>query len=288
MAGVAKRKPTFGRKILDSKDEETRLWAMLRNQTQPSSTSSGNLSTGGGTSGGGGGVQDDHDPVIVNEVDLGTLTTATNIDWSGANFHRCTAGGDIEFTMTNLPAAGKYEPVVLEIIQDGTGNRVITFADTFLNSFVPTINITAGGITTLVFYQYDDGTDRFLGFNTSQLNSIIMGLSDETSALQSTSTTVPIITFRMPYGFTLTEVRSSLTNNGAGAPLTTLDIKESGTTILSTALSIDGNELTSTTAATPAVISDGVLADDAQMTVFLTNKNTGATGLKLYLIGFLG
>jgi len=240
---------------------------------------------GGGGSGGSGAIQD---PIIVNENDLGTITTATNINWAAANFHRCIAGADIQFTMTGLPPAGKYQTVVLEIKQDGTGNRAITFADAFLNSHVPTINLAANGVTTIAFYTYDDGTDRILGFNTFQNNSIITALSDETSALQATSTTVPIITFRMPYALTLTAVRSSLTNNGGGSPLTTLDIKESGTTILSTALSIDGSgELTSTTAATPAVISDTVLADDAEITVFLTNKNAGATGLKLYLIGYL-
>ncbi len=85
---------------------------------------------------------------------------------------------------------------------------------------------------------------------------------------------------------TLTGVRSSLTNN-IGDGLTTLDIKETGTTILSTALSIDTTELTSTTAAAPAVISDATLADDAEITVFLTAKTSGATGLKLSLIGHL-
>ena len=226
-------------------------------------------------------------PIISCENDLGTINGAQNIDWSLANFHRCIADGDIVFTMINLSAAGKYEPLILEIKMDGTGDHAVTFGDSFLNSHVPTINLVANKVTTLVFYTYNDGSERLLGFNTAQLNSIIMALSDETSALQATSDSVPIITFRMPYAMTLTEVKSSLTNNGAGAPLTTLDIKESGTTILSTALSIDGNELTSKTAATAAVISDSELADDAEITVFLTDKNAGATGLKLSLIGHL-
>jgi len=214
-------------------------------------TARGSAGSGGGTGG------DDHDPVIVNENDLGTLTSATNIDWSVANFHRCILGGNITFTMTNLPSAGKYETVVLEVKQDGTGNRTVTFADSFLNSHLPVINSAANSVTSLAFYTYDDGTDRILGFNTFQSNSIIMALSDETSGLANTSTDDPIITFRMPYAMTLTEVRSSLTNNGGGAPLTTLSIKESGSSILSTDLTIDGgNETTSKDATTAAVISD--------------------------------
>lgn len=244
----------------------------------PFSGSSGDTSSSSSS-----GIQD---PIIVNENDLGTINGSNNIDWSAANFHRCIIDGNTTFTMTNLPPAGKYETVVLEIKQDGTGNHTVSFIDSFLNSHEPVINLVANGVTSLAFYTYDDGTDRILGFNTNQLNSMTLALSDETSSLQAVSTTVPIITFRMPYGMILTEVRSSLTNQSTSG-LVTLDIKESGTTILSTALSIDANETTSTTAATPAVISDTTLADDAEITVFLTARGTNATGLKLSLIGHL-
>ena len=223
---------------------------------------------------------------IFDEVDLGTLTTATNIDWSLSPFFRCIAGADIAFTMTNLPPAGKYETIVLEVKQDATGSRAITFSDSFLNSHVPVINSVANKVTSLAFYTYDDGSDRILGFNTIPAIPLAFALSDETSALASTSTSVPIITFRMPGAMILTEVRSSLTSNGPSGSLTTLDIKESGTTVLSTALSIDANETTSTTAATPTVISDSALADNAEITVFLTTKNALARGLKLYFIGY--
>ena len=83
---------------------------------------------------------------------------------------------------------------------------------------------------------------------------------------------------------TLTAVRAPLTTaSSSGIP--TIDINEGGTTILSTKLTIDANEKTSTTAATPAVISDTVLADDAEMTIDIDVAGTGAAGLKVYLIG---
>jgi hypothetical protein len=48
----------------------------------------------------------------------------------------------------------------------------------------------------------------------------------------------------------------------------------------------DGDgEKTSTTAATPAVISDSALADDAEITIDIDGAGTGAKGLKVYLIG---
>ena len=84
---------------------------------------------------------------------------------------------------------------------------------------------------------------------------------------------------------TLTEVRGSLsTASSSGLP--TFDINEGGTTILSTKLTIDANELTSTTAATPAVISDTTLADDAEMTIDIDVAGTGAKGAKVALIGY--
>jgi hypothetical protein len=88
----------------------------------------------------------------------------------------------------------------------------------------------------------------------------------------------------MPFAMTLTSVRASLTTaSTSGTP--TFDINESGSTILSTKITIDANEKTSTTAATAPVISDTSLADDAEMTIDIDVAGTGAKGAKVYLIG---
>lgn len=88
----------------------------------------------------------------------------------------------------------------------------------------------------------------------------------------------------MPFAMVVTAVRASLTVvSSSGNP--TVDINEGGTTILSTKLSIDASELTSTTAATPAVISDPNLADDAEITIDIDTAGTGAKGLKVWIIG---
>jgi hypothetical protein len=68
--------------------------------------------------------------------------------------------------------------------------------------------------------------------------------------------------------------------------LVTVDINEGGSTILSTKLSIDANEKTSTTAATAAVISDTALANDSEITFDIDAAGTGAKGLKVALIGY--
>ena len=118
----------------------------------------------------------------------------------------------------------------------------------------------------------------------AKTEALIMAVSDETTALTAgTSAGV----FRMPYGFTLTAVRASVTTAGTGSVIT-VDINETGTTILSTKLTIDATEKTSTTAATAAVISDTALADDSEITIDIDTVDSGGVGagLKVYLIGY--
>ena len=110
---------------------------------------------------------------------------------------------------------------------------------------------------------------------------MIIPVGDETTSI---TTGTAKVTFRMPYAFTLTAVRASLTT-ASSSGLPTVDINENGTTILSTKLTIDANEKTSTTAATAAVISDSSLADDAEITIDIDVAGTGAQGLKVTLIG---
>mgnify|MGYP006432774311 CR=1 FL=1 len=120
--------------------------------------------------------------------------------------------------------------------------------------------------------------------NTQNPQSLIVSCSDETTAL---TTGTAKTTFRMPYAFTVTNVKASLTTAGTGVSLVTVDINEDGTSILSTKITIDATEKTSTTATTPPVILDTSLADDAEMTIDIDTIDTDnvATGLKVYIIG---
>lgn len=113
--------------------------------------------------------------------------------------------------------------------------------------------------------------------------SIIIACSDETTALTAGSAKV---TFRMPYAFTLSAVRASLTTAQSSGSILTVDINEGGASVLSTKLTIDNTEKTSTTAAAAPVISDTALADDAEITIDIDQVGDGtAKGLKVVLIG---
>lgn len=111
-----------------------------------------------------------------------------------------------------------------------------------------------------------------------------LACSDLTTAL-TTGTTKAY--FRAPYAFTVTEVRASLLTAQSAGSIFTVDINEAGTTILSTKLTIDNTELTSTTAATPPVISDTAIADDAAISVDIDQIGTsGAAGLVVLIKGY--
>lgn len=139
-------------------------------------------------------------------------------------------------------------------------------------------------------YIVTDGTDpgefQSNGATWLKINSaiaIVIGVGDETTAI---TTGTGKITFRMPFAFTLIAVRASLVTAQASGSIFTVDLNESGASVLSTKLTIDNAEKTSATAATPAVISDASIADDAEISVDVDQIGaSGAAGLKVTLIG---
>lgn len=116
---------------------------------------------------------------------------------------------------------------------------------------------------------------------TPPLESIIVAVTGEAVAVAGG---LAKLTFRMPYAFTLTGVRASLVAASSSGSVV-IDINEGAGTVLSTKLSIDQGEKTSTTAASAAVISDAALADDAEITIDVDSAGTGAAGLKVVLLG---
>lgn len=153
------------------------------------------------------------------------------------------------FTALTTPAAGDLVPIV--DISDTTDSAQGTTKKITYANFIPLV--------------------------------IAVACSDETTALTAGTAK---ITFRMPHAMTVTAVRASLSTAQASGSIFTVDINDGGTTIISTKITIDNTEKTSTTAAAAPVISDSALADDAEITVDIDQIGDGtAKGLKVYLIG---
>jgi hypothetical protein len=112
---------------------------------------------------------------------------------------------------------------------------------------------------------------------------LIVAASDEATAITAGAGK---LSFRMPCAVLLTEIRASLGVAQASGSIFTVDVNEAGASILSTKLTIDNTEKTSTTAATPPVLSDTALADDAEITIDVDQIGNGsAKGLKVTFIG---
>jgi hypothetical protein len=151
----------------------------------------------------------------------------------------------------------------------GTALKLSTLPATSASTYdILTRNSTSGVVEKLASTLFS----KELGF----------ACSDESSAI----TTGLKVSYRMPYAMTLSSVRISLTT-AATIGSFIVDVKQNGTSIFSTLVSIDASELTSTTAATPAVISTTALTDDSLITIHVTQIGSGdaGKGLKLLMIG---
>jgi hypothetical protein len=108
--------------------------------------------------------------------------------------------------------------------------------------------------------------------------------SDEETALEAGTLT----TWRQIGAVVVDEVRASLTTAEPDGQLV-VDIKEGGVSILSTLITIDQGAKTSIGSSPQPVISDNVLADNAELSIELVSIGGSspiqATGLKVQLIG---
>jgi len=150
---------------------------------------------------------------------------------------------------------------------------------TLTNCTIPASGINTGTIATARLGSGTASSSTYLRGDSTFValpDQIQVACSDETTPL----TTGVKVTFRMPYAMTLTSVRANLTTAPTASSLI-LDIKENGTSVLSSLLTLAIGSETSTSTA----ISDASLADDAKITINITQAGGVAAGLKVTLIG---
>jgi hypothetical protein len=218
----------------------------------------------------------------------GVLSTT---DWSAFSAKQ----GAITLTTTGTSGAATLVGDTLNIPQysSGGGGGTVTIgasATDILSATSGEITADDAGSDKIVFW--DDSANKLtyltLGdgveINDTTITAqdwLVIAASDENNNLIAGTNKVY---FRMPYAGTLLAVRASVNTASTGSTII-VDINENGTSILSTKLSIDATEKSSTTAAVPAVISDSALADDSEISIDI--DQIGSTipgkGLKVYL-----
>jgi len=240
---------------------------------------------------------------VVNQTGA-TLSPAISAD--GTYFLCDTSSNNITVT---LPAIGTSEGVKYAFQKTSASNSLI-----FARSGSDTLNGSASNITITdvnaqIQFVSDDKSpeDNWVGVNLSQITAgtgltktgsvvaidqthlvqtIAIACGDEVTA---TAAATAVVTFHMPYAFTLTGIKAGVTTAPVGSVLT-VDLNEAGSTVLTTKLTIDAGEKTSGTAATAPVIGGAgpALADNALMTIDVdgVGSSTAGAGLKVYLIGY--
>jgi len=212
----------------------------------------------------------------------GTLSTdslslwSQNI-WSHADF-KIEAGNTSSITLSSLSDTtfftGAVGAAVMNINSTGLFINNIPTESAPVNMLVDTV--ATPGLISLA---------PITSLNSVIIESFLIACSDETSSLTAGTAKA---TFRIPYNFTLTNVRASVNTAPTGAVIT-VDINDDGTTMLSTKLTIDATEKTSVTAAIVHVLAltPQLIVDDSEITIDIDQigSTVAGTGLKVILIG---
>jgi len=205
-----------------------------------------------------------------------TLTFSSNATIGGTNSGDVTLAGSLDY----LTISGQQiTRNAIDLTTDVTGTLPGSAVGSATTSAAGVVELATDGETSAgVVVQ---GNDNRLA--DAEKVTFVIACSDEST---SATTGTAKVTFRAPFAFTLTGVRASVTTAPTGSTFV-IDVNEAGTSVLSTEISIDATETTSTTAATAAVISDSSIADDAAITIDF--DQVGATiagaGIKVTLLG---
>jgi hypothetical protein len=205
------------------------------------------------------------------------VTGTTIIGFSGAStayitdFHNNLIGTAVTNSNIYGGSGSSIANGLINVQMIGRNNTTATMSDTTYMGVT-----TATTLYSTTYYSGGTLLEKYIPPVT-----IAFALSDETTPLTANTN---VLTYYMPHAMTLTDVRACLTTSGSSGT-TTINIKEAGTTIFSTKLTINSGQYTSVNA-TPYAFSDTALADNAKISFDLDVASSGSTGLKVTLIGF--
>jgi hypothetical protein len=220
---------------------------------------------------------------------LGTAATAATGDFATA------AQGALAATAVQPAALSSYQPLdsdltsIAALTTTSFGRSLLTQADaaaarSAIGAGTSSLAVSSSAPAALAATAAaGSSTDAARSDHAHQRDSdvIVIPVGDESTAL---TTGTNKVRFRLPFAATLLAVRANVNTAPTGSTLI-VDVNEAGTSVLSTKLSIDASETSSTTAATAAVISDSSLADDAEVSIDIDQigSTVAGAGLKVSL-----
>jgi hypothetical protein len=195
--------------------------------------------------------------------DIEELTATGGIEFTGTGIQTSAFTGDVTKSAGGTSLTIPNDTVTFAKMQNITSDRLLG-RDTASSGDVEEIPISGGleftGGPGLRAYQW-------IGYRLCH---------------KDTALTTGELEIDYPPGFTLLDVKANVaTVSSSGTP--TFDIKENGTTMLSTLITVDASENSSNTAATPPVISDSTFTAYGKLSLHCTVTGTGTKGAMIQL-----
>lgn len=236
--------------------------------------------------------------------DLSGGTTARKLTVTGADINITGSGAEVitfpstTGTLSTLAGTETFSNKTLTApkfadlgyIADANGNELIVM-DTVTSAVneIKVANAATGNAPEIAAQGGDTNIDLKLtpkgtGIVKGELKRFMVRLKDSATAL-TTGTSIGG-DFRIANrAITIKAVGAYVDTAATGTTLIAIDINEAGTTILSTKITLDASEKTSTTAATAAVISDTAIAADAIVTfdIDAIGNTTSGSGLTVWI-----
>lgn len=228
-------------------------------------------------------------------------TTATKFHGDVMNkINNMLGGVDVSDTVTiNSAVIWTFEDGAFKLEDSDASHDYIFAASNLAADRTITLPLLTGNDTLVVEAEAATLTNKTINADNNTISNIglaeieaagkteviAIAASDESTAL---TTGTAKVTFHMPYAFTLTDIKATVTTAPTDATLIA-DVNDGGTSIMTTdKLDIETGEFSTETATTPPALTDTALAADAIITVDIdqVGSTIAGTGLKIYLIGY--